>query len=105
MTNDTKIRPALTAEEWRPDSKGMIGTSEAGAWPGGSVEFNGEYPVERPHAVAAVCLYGQPFGFTREDVRLLIWANHALDDDGVETETCLKFAELAARIEALLPPA
>lgn len=60
------------------------------------------------HALAALCLYGQPYGFTREDVTML--------DDlrGLDWED-LNLAEaralgaqvrsLMSRIAALLPPA
>ena len=45
------------------------------------------------HALAALSLYKQPFGFTREDVEHLRGGFHAHD-----------FTSLADRIEALLPP-
>ena len=51
------------------------------------------------HAIAALALHGQPFGFTREDIsELYKWAK--LDGD----HPFGKLDNLAARIEALLPP-
>lgn len=58
------------------------------------------------HALAALALHGQPFGFTQEDVDLLTRSAEYYDwlvkqkylDDAE------KFRSLAARIAALLPP-
>lgn len=59
------------------------------------------------HALAALCLHDQPFGFTREDVELLrdtkcsdvLHLGYAYEE---EPEAHLN--DLADRIEALLPP-
>ena len=51
------------------------------------------------HACAALCLYGQPFGFTQEDVAGLLDFE---DEVGPGTFETIKY--LAARIAALLPP-
>jgi hypothetical protein len=56
----------------------------------------------RPHAVAAVALYGKPFGFTREDVAFLK-RRFDFSDDAWRTEDEARAVSLAARIEALLP--
>lgn len=85
------------------------------------------YYVDR-HALAALCLYGQPFGFTQEDVRSLemlakraedgakLTAQHAKDARTHKNAEAYVFASamhsveakwfrsLASRIAALLPP-
>lgn len=88
----TEIKPALSKEEW--DEWFM--KPEGAPW--------GLNP-ERPHASAAICLYGQPFGLTREDVELARTAAEA-PDQGYELsdDESRRLRSLAARIEALLPP-
>lgn len=113
------IPPALTAKEWRTtrvdlayglwyatleaaDSHDayLAGTGEVEATgepaPWLMLYSKSESPnaiVFRRHALAALALHGQPFGFTRKDVALLRAANHAN-----------VLNSLIARIEALLPP-
>ena len=94
------MRQAMAAEEWREflrpsdrwpservEGRTLIVASDCGGEPcAEDVELDA-------HEVAAMCLHGQPFGFTREDVRRLrtaLYAEH--------------YADLADRIEALLPP-
>lgn len=48
------------------------------------------------HALAALCLHGQPFGFTQEDVDAVLVAADEADMDELQS--------VADRIEALLPP-
>ena len=88
------IKPALTAEEWE--------SSRYRTWAGASTA--GDY--ER-HALAALALYGQPFGFTWEDVALLReHAEIAIDDRMSLPDLrrwCVLLETLADRIEALLP--
>lgn len=68
--------------------------------------------VSQRHALAALCLYGQPFGFTREDLQLLREeVEPAACDRAVYPEeherVSKEFAHLrnlADRIAALLPP-
>lgn len=93
--------PALTAEEW-------------GLWLSeGSYEIDGMlfrkdgdvvFPSE--HGLAAAFLYGEPFGFTRGDVRYLracadivgeVQGGHYHTEEG-------ELHRIADRIEALLPP-
>jgi hypothetical protein len=101
MTDDTK--PALTWDEWQ----------EAINWKTGRAinlhDGNG------PHAIAALALYGQPFGFTHDDLQFLrdmaaywqktggfgpaIGGVQYRRQDAVEAST-----SLAHRIAALLPP-
>lgn len=95
------IRPALTPEEWaRQVSTGPDGSVEI------VVDFGGlvgpHRVVDDPkarHALAALSLHGQPFGFTREDVAML---RSLASDAGLQAEPVI--LHLAARIEALLPP-
>lgn len=89
--------PALTAEEW-----GALRFSEESGYAeleGGSLvagEPGGGHSaavLDRLQAVAALCLHGQPYGFTQEDVAYL--------RSGVKD---YKLHEIAGRIAALLPP-
>ena len=95
------IKPALTPEKWR----------EALRWAPQRVlcDFGppvGVHYVEESvrHALAALALHGQPFGFAREDVATLrswIW-----QDDAVGAGFAMRdrLVSLADRIAALLPP-
>jgi hypothetical protein len=93
------VKPALTAEEWTDMLRDEV--PDPGLVPLGQIPpFRPDVPHEfygEPHRVAAVCLYGQPFGFTREDVRMLRNVQGIANDYD-------DFNELADRIEALLPP-
>lgn len=94
------MKPALTREEWEAHEN-LLGRRLPIEWEPGSVKY---LEHEFRHAIAALCLYGQPFGFTREDVELLrelandeespLWPGRYGDE----------FNNLADRIEALLPP-
>ena len=92
-----RVEPALTPEEWarfgcirKPNvlhardgayvrnGHGYLDISEALEEPLGPEDI--EFPItsdsamvapEARHALAALCLHGQPFGFTREDVERL----------------------------------
>jgi len=106
------MKPALTAKEWvdghdigygmnlYPD--GPEAVTIEGLPNGASLSIRAEHL----HALAAFCLHGQPFGFTREDVNALrsvldlhreSWVNGVYGVDDI----C---KHLADRIEALLPP-
>lgn len=78
------IEPALTPDGWRGQTP--ADANEIDEWWG------------TPHQIAAGCLYGQPFGFTRYDVTLL---RHAAD---FAQPRHPELHGLADRIEALLPP-
>ena len=140
---DELIRPALTPEEWAElaargafdrdkttipewgdDEWTRLGFSKA--------EEGGVYVEDywsqttkpraasahvRPsnrHALAALCLYGQPFGFTQEDVEFLcdwLTGEHDTAFEGDDEVDCGEMPEdrskrlnLANRIAALLPP-
>lgn len=58
------VTPALTPEEWA-----MLGVD--GSPICGQGDEDREYAARKCHAVAARALYGQPFGFTWEDVDAL----------------------------------
>jgi len=93
------MKPALTPEEWR-----LTLLWAKGKLPGGKVRGMCvlDLPPEHQHGAAALALHGQPFGFAQMDVsglrevaKFLRLAGH-LGTAMVE--------DLAARIEALLPP-
>jgi len=66
---------------------------------------NDEATISRPHALAALALQGQPFGFTQEDVKWLRgYAEFRIGDDFLLDTERDHLTDLAARIEALLPP-
>lgn len=120
--------PALSPEEW----EAWLTPDTTGNWPQRQCErleycvedryANGETslgvdghfdPPER-HALAALCLYQQPFGFSQEDVRRLekphtddcsMW--WLSDYPGAQTCNCggeQHLRALASRIQQLLPP-
>jgi len=98
------MKPALTREEWEEYLK----------------DFHTGLPISsvvgrNPHAVAALCLHLQPFGFAREDVEILDRVATGLGFQAMDLEAkgiSSKFERdrqdalnsLADRIEALLPP-
>ena len=111
------MKKALTDEEWIAGyssddvrvalrSGGRVGVT-ALAWPlGGSLGDQRDL-----HALAALCLHEQDFGFTRDDVIAL----RSMTGEGVNTGNpeldrliggyVAKIQSVADRIEALLPPA
>ena len=117
------IAPALTAAEWaalesqehdvrlfrhhpRTDELLEVGLD---CWDYGS---STDKPADR-HAIAALALHGQPFGFTRADVALvrgvIADVDHGHGDGCFRGPCCCKdrmgrLFSLADRIEALLPP-
>lgn len=97
------IKPALTPEEWQ-------GAMEQ--WRSGTVDVedllglsaNNQSTRKQMHAAAALCLYGQPFGFTREDVKELRAVAEDYEYRGLDPSPFDTLNALADRIEALLPP-
>lgn len=84
------MKPALSPQEWAT---------------GTDMDFDYALHHGRRHGIAARLLYGQPFGFTREDVKLLRDPWHVPYSDTDEPNDPLPdFRGLADRIEALLPP-
>ena len=93
---DRKVEPAMTAEEWA-----VFGDVRGVPW---SDYWNQDgYGPDQPsyRGVAALALYGQPFGFTWEDVRRIRQTAHL--DDCMDYERA-DLLNLADRIAALLPP-
>ena len=90
---------ALTAEEWarwfslddEPDQVDTWSQHDVLVQAYNCAEVGGE------HGVAATLLYGQPFGFTRKDVRFLRTMVSIY-------RSAPQLESLADRIEALLPP-
>lgn len=116
------ITPALTREEWAEATNDQYYLSDmveeaaddlAASFPVGP-DDKSFAPNTRRHALAALALHGQPFGFTREDVRRLLATAKESDEGDASTDYYLGgyqgtvgsdwLRDLAARIEALLPP-
>lgn len=103
----SEINPALTAEEWaHPSNATQLGhaCNEVFVGEGDTLDT-----VTR-HGLAALCLYGKPFGFTAEDVEILRLLG-SIDFDGLCMDDYLgrpgseaRVKSLADRIAALLPP-
>ena len=108
----SEIKPALTAEQWAKKDFFL----EARLMMGGQLlQVECDDVVNGPHAVAAIALDGQPYGFTREMLAALqrtITDAHVMHDDRVtdaderrECEAQLDLADAVADcVEALLPP-
>jgi hypothetical protein len=114
MSDTPKIEPAMTPEEWTElfDPELYSGGAFLPLKPDECTEL-----YDHPHAMAACALYGQPFGFTREDVEVLRIARDAGRIEGglggepvrmagrpLRFGEQLRLKEIADRIEALLPP-
>jgi len=118
MSDTTQVRPALTAEEWavreKVSANGRNYVTEQDYTRGGSAPMvyvgdkyeSGECIPELRHALAALALHGQPFGFTREDVNELLLYAQGWDRGSLEEQDEIKahLRSVAARIAALLPP-
>ena len=94
-----KIEPALTPEEWEPYTRHL---TEPAVLDADLILYE-----DGPHALAALMLHGQPFGFTWEDVdnlhSIAIKDVPFVGDDG-ELHTNPELTNLADRIASLLPP-
>jgi hypothetical protein len=97
---DSEIRPALTAEEWKFE----LGSRERPPTHQPALSYSDHFTQERPHAIAASLLYGQPFGFTWDDVDLLREMTLVQAPAGSFRAACERRDSLADRIAALLPP-
>lgn len=118
------IKPALTAEQWTGDHTGpseshgvLLGwmTRRHAGKSTAIVEFGHEMRVlvvnggsaeldrAECHALAALCLYQQSFGFKPFHVALLRVVADTIEPIG-EDERAEELRWLAARIAALLPP-
>jgi hypothetical protein len=107
-------RPAMTPEEWEREEvsrteSGGVSQIEFHAYldPGLTVSNDNPEMVNVPfkvqHAVAAMALHRQPFGFTRYDVQMLreIATHRDVQDQSDWLEALTSIAD---RIQALLPP-
>lgn len=110
------MNPALTSEEWR----NQVTRTRGGALrivvdfgpPANTVQLNDD-PKMR-HALAALALHGQPFGFTAKDVKNLRETAEESDEGDASNDFYLGgyqvtvgsewLLNLADRIAALLPP-
>lgn len=113
---DTPITPALTAAEWRDLARDphQHCTDCYASWYGIVHQSGDDWEksdvtalctpedVSR-HALAALALYEQPFGFTQADVEVLFRVFHYLRSKGLEADA-EDIAAIADRIRALLPP-
>lgn len=97
------IKPALSSEEWA-----LALSKNAQITEDGFISVTDDDAVWSPamanprHSIAALTLYGQPFGFTHEDVQNLRAGGEWFRMDGL---TAAEFRKsLADRIAALLPP-
>lgn len=99
-----EIAPALNADEWGQWRRlaQYIFTSDGHGH--ATVIQRNAIEVPRRHAIAALSLHGQPFGFTREDVALL--RDMAGDYEGRNGyfPEGQRLLSLADRLAALLPP-
>lgn len=110
------VKPALTPEEL---AVCQVQINDRGAWvDGAGADWLGHDDTEsirwkdRRHALAALALHGQTFGFTRADVDALEEAieehANALEErrpwDGYMRTRNARHATLRDRIAALLPP-
>lgn len=106
------MKPALTAEEWAKrcvhdstDKTISADTTETDClWLHDEERMTG-IAIDRLHALAALCLHNQPFGFTREDVEMLRKiAEWTPGYSWSDVDSKYSVQSLANRIEALLPP-
>jgi hypothetical protein len=114
----SEIRRALTAEEWVGEDGyarydmgyGIVMMDDGGAT---TIELGDDAGFclvgGHRHALAALCLHEQSFGFTREDVDHLramarSTVTHGHGDYGPPDQYNPWITSLADRIEALLPP-
>lgn len=112
-----EVKPALTREEWEIETHDW----ETGLppLPRMVTEYSVELliagrkttPEERNHAMAAMCLHGQSFGFSWEDVDVLrheaTYLHEAANRGAkypVVSEYGADLESLADRIACLLPP-
>lgn len=123
-TGAETIPPAMTPEEWAAKrisyGNGLVANEQDCAGYGYHVDGDGDLyyeigyegcdrteGIDRRHAMAALALYGQPFGFTHEDVDGLREVAGWLMDinyHDADPEGAALCRSLADRIIALLPP-
>ena len=97
-----EIEPALTPEQWREVEKGNLDATDMVT----AYCEEGVVIIEddRWHALAALALYDQDFGFTREDLSTLRDAAEYAEVGYKDRKTRDAIMALADRIAKLLPP-
>lgn len=115
------IRAALTPEEWAEALDGQAGSLTVAMFraTGNNPSLITQVAYGSPHKLAALCLHGQPYGFTQADVtelrglamlyasvsRLALMGAHPESHGLTEVERREAWADsLASRLAALLPP-
>lgn len=96
----SKIKPALSAEEWVELAWARTDGVSPRIYVDGLNLDGVTVRGEERHAVAALALIHQPYGFRREDVNRLTLASRG-ERDAIQRAWMY---DLAARIAALLPP-
>lgn len=108
------ITPALASEQWTEwlgsgeiDTPIFAALMHSGADPGRiqlDASNTGHYIASgERHALAALCLWGTPQGFTHEDVNLCLEAMKSMSFK-FNDPIAIKYSDLARRLKALLPP-
>lgn len=97
------IEPALTPEEWADIQEYPTVDQVAEAAPSLVSARYIRIPMTR-HALAALALHAQPFGFTPQDVAALRFAAQEMLAECSYAHADI-LTSLADRIQALLPPA
>ena len=103
---EDNIKPALTERQWAAGAVHFFRDRD-----GNRISARAYYlsaipslePEDR-HAIAASALYGEHFGFTREDIKRLLEPDIDHEYGSVTNEWYAWAEHLAARIAALLPP-
>lgn len=126
MSDSSAVPPALSPKEWAgkthwfqafeswrdEEASKISGVGEVYAWGDQLLITSHEHnlhadfsaPADR-HALAALCLWGTPQGFTQADVRELKRSALLLEDLGYITAASPPaLRALASRIASLLPP-
>lgn len=104
------MKPALTAEEWAGDGaaryemRGIAIVDDGGATTVDMGTSALSFVGKERHALAALALYRQPFGFTREDVK---WLDAVIRTNQTSYQYVASrdpAVSLRGRVEDLLPP-
>lgn len=111
-TENNELRPALTPEEWVSWADLRHVTREQGMRTDGGPRLEVHFDPNSVYAfrgddrlaLAALALYGQPFGFTWDDVDAVQEAARVVEDSSPDAPMIDELDALAARIAALLPP-
>lgn len=115
MSDTQQVQPALTREEWAKReievSHNVAMHEDRDGWLSLSA-FGHCEDVDARHALAALALHGQPFGFTHEHIAALRQtcdnAERWINDEHVrcsrKENALVASRAVAARIAALLPP-